>query len=253
MDTTSEWKIMLKIANWNLERVTPSQTRVKRIDTAMSEVAADIWILTETHKDIVPIPFCAVMSEADPESKQDERWSAILSRYPIEPLADFVSDKIRCVAGKLNHPQFGLVIVYVLVLPWVGSQWRGIPSCDGAAFASALAAYKSDWKQLQQAYPNALHIVAGDFNQSLADFHYYGSKQNRLKLELALDESNLQAITSGSGDPVARDSFPHACIDHICISKKREINIISTIRFPDAAKPDKRLSDHFGVVVELSC
>ncbi len=243
---------MIKIANWNLERVITGQARAKRIDTAISEVAADLWILTETHKDIVPIPFYAVMSESDPELRVDDRWSVILSRYPIEPLGDFVSDKIRCVAGKLEHPQLGLVVVYALVLPWVGSQWQGIPSRDGVAFASALAAYQSDWERLQQAYPNALHIVAGDFNQSLVDFHYYGSKKNRLKLELALEESNLHATTSGAGDPVARDSYPHACIDHICISKKVVSNIISTMRFPDADKPDKRLSDHFGVVAKLS-
>jgi hypothetical protein len=166
---------MLKIANWNLERVTPGQVRAKRIDTVISEVAADIWILTETHKDIVPVSFYAVMNEEqDPESKPGERWSAILSRYPMESLDNFVSDKIRCVAGKLKHPQLGLVIVYALVLPWAGSQWRGIPSRDGAAFASALAMYQSDWKELQKVFPDAMHIVAGDFNQSLADWHYYG-------------------------------------------------------------------------------
>ncbi len=251
---TFEWKIMLKIANWNLERVVPNQVRAKRIDAVMSEVAADIWVLTETHKDIVPVSFYSIMSEEqDPGSRPGERWSAILSRYPIESLGDFVSDKIRCVAGKLEHPQLGLIVIYVLVLPWGGSQWRGIPSRGGAAFASALAAYQSDWEQLQQAYPNTLHIVAGDFNQSLVDWHYYGSMQNRSKLELALEESNLQAITSGVSDPVARDSSPHACIDHICISKKAAVNIISTKRFPDADKPDKRLSDHFGVLIEFSC
>ena len=130
---------MFKIANWNLERVAPGQTRAKRIDSVMSKVDADIWILTETHKDIVPVSFYTAMNEEqDPKSKPGERWSAILSRYPIEPLGDFVSDKIRCVAGKLEHPQLGVVIVYALVLPWAGSQWRGIASRDGAAFASLL-------------------------------------------------------------------------------------------------------------------
>ncbi len=244
---------MLKIANWNLERVGPNQTRAKRIDTAMSEIAADIWVLTETHKDIGPISFYSVSSEElNRESSSGECWSAILSRYPIESLSDFVSDKRRCVAGKLDHPQFGLVIIYALVLPWMGSLWRGIPSRGGAAFASALAAYQSDWEQLQYAYPKALHIVAGDFNQDLVDSHYYGSIRNRSKLELALEESNLQAITSGTGDPIARDSSPCACIDHICISKRAVASVISTERWPDTDKPDKSLSDHFGVLIELS-
>ncbi len=243
---------MFKIANWNLERVAPGQTRAKRIDSVMSKVDADIWILTETHKDIVPVSFYTAMNEEqDPRSKIGERWSAILSRYLIEPLDDFVSDKIRCAAGKIEHPQIGVIIVYALVLPWIGSPWRGIASCDGAAFASALALYQSDWEKLQKAYPDAMHIVAGDFNQSLADWHYYGSKQNRLRLEVALKKNNFQAITSGMNDPVARDSSPHACIDHICISKELATSVVTTMRFPDTQKPDKRLSDHFGVVVEL--
>ena len=34
---------MLTIANWNLERVKPQQKRLERIESAMSEVVADIW------------------------------------------------------------------------------------------------------------------------------------------------------------------------------------------------------------------
>ena len=150
---------MLKIANWNLERVVPNQLRAKLIDAEMAKIAADIWVLTETHKDIVPISFYSIISEEpNYDSTPGERWSAILSRYPIELLSDFVSDKKRCVAGKLEHPQFGLIVVYALVLPWIGSQWRGIPSRGGAAFAAALATYQSDWEQLQHAYPKRLYI-----------------------------------------------------------------------------------------------
>ena len=75
--------------------------------------------------------------------------------------------------------------------------------------------------------------------------------RNHSKLELALEENNLQAITSGTGDPIARDSSPCACIDHICISKKAATSVISTERWPNTDKPNKRLSDHFGVFIEL--
>ena len=71
-------------------------------------------------------------------------------------------------------------------------------------------------------------------------------------LEKAIDASNMMIVTAGENDPVARDSSPYACIDHICISKQSGLDVYSTQRWPDLPKPDKRLSDHFGVVVELA-
>ena len=121
------------------------------------------------------------------------------------------------------------------------------------AFISALETYKNDWKKLQLAYPDAIHIVAGDFNQSLVDWHYYGSNLIRLKLEEVMKECNMTIVTAGENDPVARDSKPHACIDHICVSNSKIEQIYSTKRWPDKDKPDKTLSDHFGVIVEMEC
>jgi len=243
---------MLKIANWNLERVSPQQERAQRIYKEMLEVSADIWVLTETHKEITLESFYSIScEEIDSELKSKECWSSILSRYPVESLNNYVSDKKRCVACKLEHPKFGLIIVYALVLPWIGSAWNGLSSREGIAFESALAMYQADWEKLQKVYPDALHIVAGDFNQSMASWHYYGSMRNRSKLEVALNETNLHAITSEGNDPIARDSAPEACIDHICISNKAVECITSTKRWPNTDKPDKRLSDHFGVFITL--
>ena len=245
---------MLRIANWNLERVAPNQNRVTSIRSSMSNVAADIWILTETHQQISPgEEFSSVTSEdPDRESKPGERWVAIWSRFPLESLSLFVSDNQRCTAAKISHPDFGEIVVYAMVLPWGGSLWRGIPSRGGAAFAAALAAYRCDWEQLQKAFPDAIHIVAGDFNQSLVSRHYYGSNRNREVLEKAIDACNMMTVTAGENDPVARDSSPNACIDHTCISKQSGLDISTTQRWPDLPKPEKRLSDHFGVVVELA-
>ena len=244
---------MLKIANWNLERVSPYQDRAKRIKKAMKEISADIWILTETHKEITLPSFYSVSCKIiDDELNPKECWSAILSRYPIESLNSFVSDKKRCVACKLEHPEYGIIIIYGLVLPWIGSEWNGVPSRDGQAFASALSLYQSDWKELRHTYPSALHIVAGDFNQSLTAWHYYGSMRNRERLEVALKKNHLYATTSGDNDPIARDSAPQACIDHICISNTAIGRVVSTKRWPNTAIPDKSFSDHFGVVITLA-
>jgi endonuclease/exonuclease/phosphatase family metal-dependent hydrolase len=152
----------------------------------------------------------------------------------------------------LLHPEIGELVIYGCVLPWGGSSWRGRPSAGGAAFSAAVGAYRKDWNRLRLAFPKSTLVVAGDFNQSLVDWHYYGSKRQRQILEAALAEVGLTAATAEDGDPIARDSAPCACIDHICISASNDIHIKNRIRWPESAKPNKKLSDHFGVAVEVS-
>ena len=239
---------MLTIANWNLEHVFPKQKRHERIEAVMSDFTADVWVLTESHKDVAPKKSSVVTSTT---SEDGHCWSSICSKFPITSLIDYVTDRDRCTAARIMHPVYGELIVYATVLPWVGSVWNGQAWQEGKAFISALDIYRRDWEQLQLAYPNAIHIVAGDFNQSLVDWHYYGSKKIRTKLEQVIEECNMQIVTAGINDPVARDAKPYACIDHICLTTSSIEQVYTTKRFPDQAKPDKKLSDHFGIIVEL--
>lgn len=213
---------------------------------------ADIWFLTETHEDVEPSKgfFSCLSSSPDRASKERERWVGIWSRWPIESLDSYSSDSARCAVGRIADSPMGEVILYSTVLPWT-NEWRGIPGVGGQAFEAALALQKGDWLPLSQDFPNATLIVAGDFNQDLAPWHYYGSKRKRSLLESALVECNLVALTSGLDDPIARDSAPMVCIDHICISAGSDWVLDSTTRWPDAPKPVVSLSDHFGVGVRL--
>jgi hypothetical protein len=244
----------LKIANWNLQRLQPSQRRAEAIVEHVVGVGADLWILTETHQAFSPgAGFHSACSGApDRESAPGERWSAIWSRFPLEPLPDYVSDPARCTAARTTHPELGEVVIHACVLPWGGSMWQGTHSRGGLAFELAVDMYSRDWLSLRTDFPDAVLVVAGDFNQSLADHHYYGSNRQRGLLESALEDVGLTAVTAGAGDPIARDSAPFACIDHICIASKPGIEVDATTRWPDAAAPDPGLSDHFGVAVELA-
>jgi hypothetical protein len=160
---------MLKIANWNLERALPAQDRVSIIREHMALVRADIWILTETHEAISPFDGFLAVTSGDPDRnfKPGERWVAIWSRLALEPLPSYVSDSARCAAARTNHPDVGEIIVFGCVLPWTGSNWKGIASAGGASFAAALEEYRRDWERLRSAFPDAVLVVAGDFNQSL--------------------------------------------------------------------------------------
>jgi endonuclease/exonuclease/phosphatase family metal-dependent hydrolase len=245
-------EFLLKIANWNLERVLPSQRRVQAISEHIARIGADVWILTETNEAMSPGKgFEPVLSgEPDRPSTPGERWVAIWSRHPIEPLSSLVSDPVRCAAARLVHPQLGEVVVFACVLPWGGSSWRGISWMDGA-FSAALELYSGDWLRARTAFPDAVFIAAGDFNQDLARRHYYGSKARRLLLESALASTGLRPLTAGEDDPIARDSRGYACIDHICVSSEPAIRVGRATRWPEAPAPVRELSDHFGVAVDV--
>jgi len=179
-----------------------------------------------------------------------ERWTTIWSRFPIEPLA-LTSDPIRAVAARIVPIGGAPIIVYGTVLPWLGSSWRGITARNGAAFSAALEAQASDWRALRSAHPDHDLLVAGDFNQDLAHTHYYGSRTNRQKLVAALERCGLVALTAADNDPIRAGSPLCACIDHICVSTLARWQISTVHRWPDQPRPDRLLSDHFGMVVEF--
>ena len=102
---------------------------------------------------------------------------------------------------------------------------------------------------MQLEYPKDELFVLGDFNQDLARVRYCGTKVTRDLLTAALEDCGLVAITAGDGDPIRRDSPPFACIDHVCALRNSRWRSELAVRWPDVPKPDKRLSDHFGVAV----
>ena len=154
-------------------------------------------------------------------------------------LDDFVSDSPRCAVGHIPDSSFDELVLYGTVLPWTNA-WHGIPGANGQAFEAALSVQRNDWQRLQQRFPDATLIVAGDFNQDLARWHYYGSKRKRSLLQTALIQSNLIALTAGDNDPIGRDSPPRACIDHICISSDMELKVGGSQRWPNTPAPWRR-------------
>jgi hypothetical protein len=245
---------VLKIANWNIERALPTQRRTARILSHLKDWPAEITILTETHQDICPgVNQNGVHSGTPDRPCKDagERWCSIWSRFPLDDLNSYISDKARCTAARLNHPVYGTITVFSFILPWLSDKWRNIPTKGGECFGEALNLYRQDWQNLRSRFPADTFILAGDFNQSLVDHRYYGSKIQKAILEETLKSDGLLPLTAYENDPVARDSFPKACIDHICINKSAGMILQSSDRWPDTATPDKTLSDHFGIIVTL--
>src|SRR5665647_2392857 len=121
-------RINLKVATWNLARVLPKDTaRRAKIVGWLDRIDADVWVLTETHNSVSPGPEYSAASTGYSErpGEPGERWVTIWSRLPIEPLPP-TRDPARTVAALVQPPDGAPLVVYGTVLPWLGSEWRGL-------------------------------------------------------------------------------------------------------------------------------
>ena len=244
------------LGNWNLQRAN-SAARRERLRKQVDRIGADVWVFTETNARFGPgAEFSHQCHSADGRDgiasldQRDDRWVSIHSRYPLIPLP--TTDRIRTAAARISPPEQASFLIFGTVLPWIGSRWREFPAAGGVAFRAALAMQASDWKEIQRHFPDDDLFVIGDFNQDLGPVHFYGSKANREALNQALQDCQLQTLTSGEGATTWKDSAKSACIDHTCSSNRYWRHERPAFRWPDTDKPDKRLSDHFGVAVKLS-
>lgn len=246
----------VKIATWNLEHPVEAWARAA-IREKMSDVDADIWILTETHDDVEPpvTPstqehYTASRSAPRPKTEAGERWVTIWSRLPVLR-QHTTSDPVRTAATTVELRDGTPLLVYGTVLPWRGDAWNDHPSKGAVAYKAALADQADDWRCLQAAFRDAALCVAGDFNQDLSDKHYYWSKAARTALADCLSTADLVALTGAESDPVAAASNGQKrCIDHICLSRALAGRARSEAWSPRIHERD--VSDHYGVAITLS-
>lgn len=242
----------LRVATWNVERLRSVKTkRGQRAELFMRSVDADVWVLTETAREMRPGPDFRTVCTAEPDQrrKPDERWAAISSRFPIDREIR-TSDPMRAVAALIAPSETRPFLVYGVVLPMVDASWYGAPAAGGQAFEAALARLALDVERIREEYRGFDLFLAGDFNQDLASNHYYGSARRKQRLKEVLGDLGLRPLTAGSDDPIRAASPPYACIDHICASSDWRVR--RSVRWPNLPKPEKgKLSDHFGVALEV--
>lgn len=240
----------MKLATWNLMLPVSTQRRATMREHS-DRVAADVWVLTETHDGFTPGHRHSHSSAAgrDGGHRVEHRWVTIWSNDPLESIT--TSDPERTAAARVTPSTGDPFVVFGTVLPWIGSSWRDHPGEGGRAFQAALTAQAADWREIRRRHPDDEFFLMGDFNQDFATPRYYGSRANRDALERALGEAGLVPWTGGADDPVRRDSAPCAGIDHICGRRDSRWRVEGTVRWPDTDVPERRVSDHFGIAVSL--
>lgn len=255
----------MRLATWNLARARPDGVRADRLCDHMRRVDADVWVLTETWRGLSPGAEYRLVGEstggrdgkedrspADPE----EIWVGIWSRLDGAATALPTIAPRRTVAVRLASGQRPLV-VYGTVLPW-SSDAAGPGTRGAEKFCLALQEQHRDWTRLLAEHPDTKLCVAGDFNQDLAERHYYGTKAGRAALRHALGASGLTCLTASTDDPVARpgpdeEGLVWATVDHICVTPglipHGGAHVCS---WPERSELGPRLTDHLGVVATLS-
>jgi hypothetical protein len=236
----------MRIGTWNVEYA--DEVKLDVLRNVLARNIADIWVLTETHDDLVP-PNCSNVAHSEPRPKNwwrirpGSRWVSIWSKYPIiKNLVPLSSDNQRTVTALIDLGERKTLLVYGTVLPWKDD--RKIPGWF--EHERVITLQGKEWMELRKAYPDTPLCIAGDLNTDMADGRRYGSKAGIAALRKAFSNAGVFCST----DP---DSFPAALlpilpIDHIALPVEWK-NITSVV----SAWPADRacLSDHSGMVVEV--
>lgn len=240
--------VAVRIATWNLMRPAKGGERRAALMRHLAQQNADVWVLTETRLDLSPGDDYSLVASSTPapDRRPEEMWTAIWSRLPAVPLG-LVAEPDRSAAADVEHSTLGTVRIVGTVLPWLTD--RRTPLRGAAAFTASVEDQQQDWTRLQR-NAGGKFVLAGDFNQCLAGPHAYGSGKGRAFLLRVLEEEQLSCATAGAADPVAKLSG-RSGIDHICIGRDLRAAAAPT-SWPSSSEVGRRLTDHYGVVVEVA-
>ena len=229
----------VKIGTWNVEYA--YERRLDAIRTVINANPADIWILTETHDDLVP-DGCEFVAHSLPRPRNwngirgGSRWVSIWSRYPIvEQISLDGADEKRTVIARIKPNGSSTLLVYGTVLPWKGDEHHRV-----------IGEQAREWRELKERYPDADLVIAGDYNTDMGTGRRYGTKRGIADLNKALDLCGLYCATAP--DLLPENALTHWPIDHISIPKRWQ-TFTNVAAAWDANR--KVHSDHSGLVLQI--
>lgn len=228
----------ITIVTWNVRRpYQPDHPCFVAVARKLREIGADIYILTETHKDLVPGEgyqvFSAPPLPAHPYRHAGERTTMLWVRsdWPVVEIPTFTdlpatdvpprtalsyavtsADTSPAACAHVETP-VGPLLVYGTVITWSNDEGpHGDDPAQKAGYAQlqydAIIAHGKDWKRIMRDNPGLPICVAGDLNTTL-DGRRYPTIACSDSLQQALAEAGMRHVTQ---------SLDYA-IDHICLSE----------------------------------
>lgn len=236
----------LRVVNWNVEWATPRSERSPVILCRIAEHDPDIICLTETNERLLE-NFAGHTIHSLPDYGhrmiEGRRKVMLWSRKPWRPAAGIGRATFppgRYVAGTTDTSD-GPVTVVGVCIPWSGSrtgrfggnmvQWE-----DHESYLDGLA-------QLFGTGLQGRVVVVGDYNQSIGGRNS-APVRLREKLRQTFDDAGLSISTA------ELEFAGRRAIDHMAITRELEAGAPTAIS--NLREGDRKLSDHFGVVVDLS-
>ena len=235
----------LRVVTWNVEWVTPSSWRTAEVLSRIDRHAPEVVCLTETHAGLLSPNGQTICSRTDYgyTIKEDRRKVMLWSREPWEQVDDVGIDSMppgRFVSG-VTQTSLGALTVVGVCIPWFGSRTEPRRKLERKMHWEDHEQYLAGLTEVLAGAPAKRLVVTGDFNQIIGP----GSRA-RPELQLALQRAFPSSMTVATP---ALSFQGRRSIDHIASSDDlavESLGVISNIH--DGLK----LSDHFGVVAELS-
>lgn len=243
----------MRLATWNLER--PSRTGWKippRQRQRIAEIAADVWVLTETRASVSPgAGYDGVHSPPFPtrrDSDEDERYVSVWSRWPIRATA--VEPHCRGSASALVETPKGPLLVNGCVIAYAHDKGTDGTARAWQRHAEELARQAGEWLELQRLHPGVPLMVAGDMNQTHDGArHGYGTWAVREQLLEALDAVSLRLVTTR--DVVASGEADVHLVDHVAVPIRWSDDRVSMSVIGTRGTDGVRISDHANIIIDV--
>ena len=235
----------MRLVNWNVEWAAPGTQRSAEILSRVHEHDPEVVCLTEARGGLLSYGGHVISSQPDYgyTIKEDRRKVMLWSREPWEQVDDVGNDSMptgRFVSG-VTRTSVGEVTVIGVCIPRFGSRTEARRNLERKMRWEDHEQYLAGLAEILKRESAKRLIVMGDFNQRIGQ----GSGPPR-GLRSALQAAvppRMTLATSALGFEGRRS------IDHILLSEylaAESVGVISNVH------QGSNLSDHFGVVAELS-
>ena len=237
--------MQLRVATWNVRWATPRSRRTPEILHRIAGWDPEVLCLTETHDELRAPVGCVARSRPDHgyPIREHRRKVMLWSREPWEHVDDAGLTSMppgRYVSG-VTRTSLGPVTVIGVCIPWFGSRTEASRGPGRRRRWEDHKRYLAGLTAILRRETSKRLIVMGDFNQVVGPG---GRAPARTRSALRECFSSEIAIATGHVTFQGRKS-----IHHIALSEDLAVERVDVISNMLA---ERELSDHFGVVADLS-
>ena len=235
----------LKIVSWNVEWATPASSRTAQVLNRIDRHAPDVVCLTEAHVELLSRHGHTICSQPDYgyTIREGRRKVVLWSQEPWKQIDDLELESMppgRFVAG-VTQTSLGAVTVVGVCIPWFGSRTEATRKTERRKQWEDHRQYLAGLTEVLARVTAKNLIVAGDFNQIIGS-----GGRAPTELRSALQRAFPSGMTVATAD---LEFQGRGSIDHIASSGNLTVESRSVI---SNVHGERKLSDHFGVVAELS-